>query len=359
MTAKITSFDTKQLTIQEYKIVFEIAFNSEKYQKLQTPGFFPLSDVDVKFCFEILYQSIKVPTVNEEEYVLFKLALIKLFGSGLTSSLNMDIDVSVTYSDGSLFQKWETLPSVNAQRMDIISFKDVVFPLTDLNLFGKSMKSEHFQKMLGKCLTVKCNLKFYDYVTPLGLYQQESQSLDNLRQFNRESSHVYRSFFTSDIVFQIGDKTIPAHKSILIAHSPIFLKMATNGTLESLNNCILISDVPYDVFDCFLKYLYSGEIEDKSFPTVTELYTLASKYEIQTLKRECSGIVVSYLNLDRVCEILKLAYINGDESLKRKSKEFAANHIQDLISKDEWKELIASDLAIGYEVTVNCILKGE
>ncbi|XP_015911833.1 uncharacterized protein [Parasteatoda tepidariorum] len=264
----------------------------------------------------------------------------------------MDLYVQILYSDGDLFHQYKPLRSINAAEIDTIHFDDLFSPLRSLYFFN----SNHYNKMLTKTLILECHFHFFNSGSSAALLRDcELQSLDNLQAFNQGLGRFYKSYFKFDVSFKVGNRILPAHKFILSAHSPVFKKMMTDISEEH----ILLHDVPFEAFDCFLKYMYTGEIEDESWPTVKELYVLSKKYEVQTLTRECSHLITSSFSFNQVCEILKLAYIYGDKELKQISKQYAITHYRKLISKKEWKELISSYPEIGHEIMNDVILKSH
>lgn len=65
----------------------------------------------------------------------------------------------------------------------------------------------------------------------------------------------------SDIVFNVGDEEIQAHKVILAANSKYFEAMFGSDMVESQSNCVKITDFEPKVIRTMLEYIYSGQLK--------------------------------------------------------------------------------------------------
>jgi len=66
----------------------------------------------------------------------------------------------------------------------------------------------------------------------------------------------------SDVTLVVGDKELEAHKNILGARSPVFAAMFEHDFKEKNENRVNIDDVPLNVFEELLRYIYSGKVVD-------------------------------------------------------------------------------------------------
>lgn len=64
----------------------------------------------------------------------------------------------------------------------------------------------------------------------------------------------------SDVVLCVGGHQFKAHKIILAARSPVFSAMFNHETKELLESRVDIHDINLEVFNDFLKYIYTGDI---------------------------------------------------------------------------------------------------
>lgn len=92
----------------------------------------------------------------------------------------------------------------------------------------------------------------------------------------------------TDVEFQVGQasksKTFAAHRSILMARSPVLSSLLEKGMSSS---SITIDDIQPMVFKHFLRFIYTGQLKMSSISNMTELQALADRYQIVTLQKLC------------------------------------------------------------------------
>ena len=118
-----------------------------------------------------------------------------------------------------------------------------------------------------------------------------------------------------DVTIIISDKKIHAHKTILAAHSPVFMNMFSNETIENREGILEITDIEFKVFQELLRFIYSGKIESMD-TVVNDLLVAADKYWIRGLLLKCELYLQSILNVDNVIDILVLADNHNAENLR-------------------------------------------
>ncbi len=94
---------------------------------------------------------------------------------------------------------------------------------------------------------------------------------------------VNRKF--TDVELLVGDQSFPAHRFVLSARSPVFAAMFNSGMAETQTGQVRIEDVDPNIFRLFLEFLYTGPL--KSFEETEQLFTLADKYQVETLMTLC------------------------------------------------------------------------
>ena len=144
------------------------------------------------------------------------------------------------------------------------------------------------------------------------------QLLNNYESFLKDQ-HL------SDVTIFISNKRLKAHKTILAAHSPVFLAMFKNDTKENHENTIVITDIDLKVFQELLRFIYSGKIEDMD-AIVMDLLVAADKYSIDGLMMKCEQYLQNSLNPDNVIDILVLADNHNADNLRQSAiKLYAAD----------------------------------
>ena len=71
----------------------------------------------------------------------------------------------------------------------------------------------------------------------------------------------------SDMILKIQETSIPVHKAILAARSPVFAAMFGHDLEENKKGIVAITDLDIDVLKEMLKFIYTGK--------VTQLETMA------------------------------------------------------------------------------------
>ena len=92
----------------------------------------------------------------------------------------------------------------------------------------------------------------------------------------------------TDIKFHVGDRIFNAHKMIVAARSPVMMAMFMSDMTESKTNNVKIDDCDPAVFERFLAFLYTGKL-DESANHLEQLYAVADKYQVDTLKNLCQS----------------------------------------------------------------------
>ncbi|XP_015915754.1 uncharacterized protein [Parasteatoda tepidariorum] len=347
-STEIVNYVTKSYLAQEYIAEWEVDKLSKLGTKsIRTPIFCPVPNVNIKFCFELWYQIIKMAK-KERDVSCFKLVLLKLEDCD-TPSLKLKIDVSVNYSDNSVYKEYSSPISISVENIDTVVCADATSEFYNYS-GGYYNEAVHKKRMVSDKLFIKFHTKFYGHLSSPAEYHRKMDKLDNLKSFVKDFKSIYISKAFSDVVFEIGRKKLPAHKSVLAAHSPVFLKMLEDDFEESRTNTITIRDYGCETFENFLRYLYTGEIEDKTWISMKDLYILSDKYAIIALKQDCADIIASNINIDQVCEVLEMAYFYDDQKLKCEASNFALQHFDELVSTEKWAELVTNDPLIGYEL---------
>ena len=111
----------------------------------------------------------------------------------------------------------------------------------------------------------------------------------------------------SDFKFICSDeKEIPAHRFVLIAHSPVMYKMLMAPMIESKSHQAKLDDIDGDTMLEVLRFLYTGKVEDVKTLAPNLLYC-AEKYEMTELKNFAADSMANNLTIDNVLEYCALA----------------------------------------------------
>jgi len=153
----------------------------------------------------------------------------------------------------------------------------------------------------------------------------------------------------SDVTFKVEGKEFYAHKSILAARSPVFMRMFKADMREKADGVVVIRDISSSVFSQMLRYLYSGRCELTDLNT-EDMLAVADKYDLSHLKQLCENHLSRRLRLENVGNTLLLADMYHSEQLKKQILAFTAAHFVDVIATEGFKELYTKAPALLAEV---------
>ncbi|XP_041361417.1 BTB/POZ domain-containing protein 2-like isoform X2 [Gigantopelta aegis] len=120
-----------------------------------------------------------------------------------------------------------------------------------------------------------------------------------------------------DVTFRVGQtrETIQAHKFMLISRSHVFATMF-NGPMAETGE-VDIPDVDANVFNLFLRFLYTDDVTIDS-DNVMHLLYLAKKYSAGKLEDKCLGFLEISLTAENVWTILEQAKFFNEDNLHDK-----------------------------------------
>lgn len=170
------------------------------------------------------------------------------------------------------------------------------------------------------------------------------------KELSKDFKNMFENGFAYDVKFSLDGKTIPAHTSVLCSRSPVFAKMFQHDMLEKNSKKFVIKDINFAIFNTFLLFLYTGEVEAKDWQTVIVLYSIADKYEVMSLRNECSRMMAGSLSVDSVSIVLKLAFLHGDEELKEKAKICVCNNFTRVVQTTDWVNIVDTYPRLASEV---------
>lgn len=113
-----------------------------------------------------------------------------------------------------------------------------------------------------------------NYFIPEVRQHRQHIEIDSLKSslFN-----IYNEKTLCDFELRVGNETIPAHKSVLVARSPVFLRMLSNDMIEKKSNVVNISDLDCDTVKRMLHFMYTDSIEGLDWEEISKLYFAADK----------------------------------------------------------------------------------
>ncbi|XP_043287798.1 speckle-type POZ protein-like isoform X2 [Venturia canescens] len=196
------------------------------------------------------------------------------------SILKMEVSININKKESNLFNM---VNGCNKRHRLIISIPN-------------SMKKEQRSVLVSEPLTI------FAKFTIAG-FPKVSISRNPPKNILQHIKVLFEEKILCDVNFIIGDEEFPAHKTIVAAQSKVFQAMFLNEMLEKEKGTVNIPDTRAEVFQKFLDYLYTGEV-DNFEDIVDELIVIADKYQVSTLKETCTNYML--LNL---CETNVVKYL--------------------------------------------------
>ncbi|PQQ01479.1 BTB/POZ domain-containing protein [Prunus yedoensis var. nudiflora] len=135
-----------------------------------------------------------------------------------------------------------------------------------------------------------------------GLTQKRSNAtaLASLGRMLTEGIHT-------DIMINVSDGSIGAHRAILAARSPVFRSMFSHDLKEKELSTINISDMSIDACQAFLNYIYGNIGHEEFLNNRLALLHAADKYDISDLKDACHESLLEDIDSKNVLERLQNA----------------------------------------------------
>ena len=170
-------------------------------------------------------------------------------------------------------------------------------------------------------------------------------SSESLERVPKKITKLWSDQTLTDVALQCQGKEFKAHKLILAAASPVFEAMFKEDATEhedassSLYNCVNIEDIDSDVFELFLRYLYTGQV-DQLDEKLTDIFPVADKYDVQPLREICIQHMAKNISVDNAVDVLLLAERHSVESIKSKTLQFINKNVVKILMTDDWTYLI-------------------
>lgn len=137
------------------------------------------------------------------------------------------------------------------------------------------------------------------------------------KKFSRmKDSLVYmldKGLYT-DCSFIVGSRnkrmTVKAHKLILIQVSPVFEQIFQRQAMRRSEG-IEEPDTDPEIFELFLRFLYSEEVGLNAVSQAIKVYYLASKYDVSWIKDLCIDYILKETNRGNAVQVFEFLMDNG------------------------------------------------
>lgn len=134
----------------------------------------------------------------------------------------------------------------------------------------------------------------------------------------------------ADITFMVGGRKFHAHRIALLASSDAFRAMFSGGYREKEAATINIPNIPWEVFECMMTYIYTGNVEVSS-ELASELLQASDQYLLEGLKRLCEMCIAQSLAVETLFHTFELSEAYSAPQLAKRCVLFALEHYNDVV----------------------------
>ena len=139
----------------------------------------------------------------------------------------------------------------------------------------------------------------------------------------------------TDVIIVTKEREFKAHK--VVSQSPFFATRLEERWTEQGGNRINMADVPADIMDAILTYMYTGKVNDVE-RTAYDLLPKAEEYQLEGLKITCEEALSKTLTAKNVIDVLLMADTHNAPQLKQSCLVFMAMNVTDVKKTSSWSE---------------------
>ncbi|KAG9487995.1 hypothetical protein GDO78_007674 [Eleutherodactylus coqui] len=164
----------------------------------------------------------------------------------------------------------------------------------------------------------------------------------------------YNNPSLSDVIFQVQDTKIPAHRAVLVARCEVMAAMFSGSYMEANSVLIPVHGISKDTFLAFLEYIYTDTVCPASVLQAMSLLIYSEMYQISRLQMICEHCIATQLQSVpsrelastslNVVSLLKKAKFHNSENLYTWLLYFVATHYPIFSQKQEFQDLSAKEL---------------
>ncbi|KAM5193425.1 rho-related BTB domain-containing protein 3 [Mantella aurantiaca] len=317
--------------------------------------------VDVIFCTAELR-----PISGAHRVVLCSVSAV--FSLLFLSTTDRDISSSYIYRKAhSLFSVYEEYEGTACNSPVRVIVKDYDFHMClphILNfIYSGSSKWEMLEQQIKEklkdeekaehvCHLVQCVLKKPGQVrSPI---DETFSHCKNPPQLCESLGQFFNNPSLADVIFQVQDSKIPAHRAVLVARCDVMSAMFSGSYSEANRILIPIHDMSKDTFLAFLEYIYKDSYCPASILQAMSLVICSEMYQVSRLQHICEHYIITQLQSMpsrelsssslSVVSLLKKAKFYNSESLHTWLLYFIAAHYLIFSRKSDFQDLSAEEL---------------
>ncbi|XP_055941847.1 speckle-type POZ protein B-like [Argiope bruennichi] len=199
-----------------------------------------------------------------------------------------------------------------------------------------------------------CGMIFPEFENEVVAIRKEQTILkdksQNTSHLMKDLKSMYEDAICSNAVLRTSTSTFPVHKGILSARSPVFRSMFSSDMKENNSGYVDIDDFEDDIVHRMLLYMYTDSLEDLRFENAPNLYRIADKYQIFSLRNECSSFLKDGLCRSNACNFLVFADLHNDDDLKTAAQGYIMVQRKEFFGSEEWRQFMRTHTDIAADI---------
>ncbi|XP_055339500.1 protein maternal effect lethal 26-like [Paramacrobiotus metropolitanus] len=188
---------------------------------------------------------------------------------------------------------------------------------------------------------------------------RQSRNLANFVRRQQEwlASEQHRR--NADFILRSNDgKKFPAHKFLLMAHSPVFAAMLTHDTKEIQQGQCDLLDTDGQCVEVLLDFLYScGSMGKITVQNAEKVLVMADKYQIDDLCSSCEVVLAGNVAAEKAMHYLILASRHRLPVLKEAALRVIPKNLASLLKGNELEKVCQSDPEVIRLILEHCSKK--
>ena len=176
---------------------------------------------------------------------------------------------------------------------------------------------------------------------PIRVAEQSSFCVELLRRLNMQRGETYLCDIT--LVAKEGTE-FRAHKNVLSAVSPFFVKLLKTDMKEKEEGVIRFEEISKSILADVLDFIYTGSIKMKDEETAKELIFAAEYLLLLSLKTRAGRFLEKQLTSTNCISTLRFAQKYRCDELVDKCTKFIHNNFASVAESDEFLRLEAEEV---------------
>lgn len=149
----------------------------------------------------------------------------------------------------------------------------------------------------------------------------------------------------TDVTLECDDGvTIPCHRVVLAAQSPVFKAMFSDGFQEGATNTVKIRGFRSTSIRLMVALMYCNVDEfcdsmSQATDVTLDLFSAAHLYDYSHLVKVCKRLLIESMDTDNAADLYLKGFLTDVAGLKTAAMKFISENFAEVEKTDQWKEL--------------------